>query len=502
MLFNSYDFMLFFPVVLIVYFVIPKKVRYIWLLVASYWFYMGWNPKYALLIAFSTLVTYFSGIFLDKVNENHAGERTAGQQRKIIVAVSFIINIGILIFFKYFDFILENVNAVLGVLGITLIDKPFDVILPVGISFYTFQALSYTMDVYRGEIKAEKNPLRYALFVSFFPQLVAGPIERSKNLLRQIQNVEQIRLWNYERIAQGAVLMLWGYFQKMVIADRAAILVDQVYNSYWSYGGIELILATVLFAVQIYCDFASYSQIAIGAAKIMGFELMENFNTPYFASSVQDFWRRWHISLSTWLRDYLYIPLGGSRCSKAKKYRNIMITFLTSGLWHGASWNYIIWGGLHGCYQIVGDILRPAKEKFNSRFRVKTESFSYKFGKVLVTFVLVDFAWIFFRADSLYDSIQVIGRIVTRWDPWVLFDQSLYTLGLNQQEMHILLVAVLLLFLMDIVRFRCQETIEVFLEKQCLWFRWGVIFFLLLFILVFGIYGPTFDAKQFIYFQF
>lgn len=494
--------MLFFPVVLVVYFVIPKKLRYIWLLAASYCFYMGWNPKYALLIAFSTAVTYLSGILLDKVNENRKSGKTAGKQRRIIVAASFIINIGILIFFKYFDFILENVNAVLGVLGIAVVDKPFDIVLPVGISFYTFQALSYTMDVYRGEIKAEKNLLRYVLFVSFFPQLVAGPIERSKNLLKQIQNVEQIHLWNYKRITQGAVLMLWGYFQKMVIADRAAILVDQVYDSYWSYGGIELILATILFAVQIYCDFASYSQIAIGAAKIMGFELMENFNTPYFACSIQDFWRRWHISLSTWLRDYLYIPLGGSRCSKPKKYRNIMITFLTSGLWHGASWNYIVWGGLHGVYQIVGDMLRPAKKKFNSRFHVKTKSFSYKLGKIFVTFVLVDFAWIFFRADSMHDSIQMIERILTRWDPWVLFDQSLYTLGLNQQEMHILFAAVLLLLFVDIVRFRYKETIDVFLEKQCLWFRWGMIFLFLLFILIFGIYGPTFDAKQFIYFQF
>lgn len=291
---------------------------------------MGWNPQYALLIAFSTVITYLSGILLEKVR----GQESAVKKKKLIVAVSFVTNIGILLFFKYFSFLFDNVVAVIQNLGFEISERPFDIILPVGISFYTFQALSYTVDVYRGEVESEKNFFRYALFVSFFPQLVAGPIERSKNLLKQVGSMEKIKLWNYERIAKGSVLMLWGYFQKMVIADRAAILVDHVYDTYWMYGSIELILASILFAVQIYCDFASYSLIAIGSARIMGFHLMENFNTPYFSCSIKDFWRRWHISLSTWFRDYLYIPLGGSRCGKEKKYRNLIITFLVSGLWH------------------------------------------------------------------------------------------------------------------------------------------------------------------------
>lgn len=343
MLFNSFNFMFFFPLVVLVYFVIPKRGRYIWLLFSSYIFYMGWNPKYALLIAFSTVITYFGGILLERFNDQ-ADEKARSRKKGILVATIFI-NIGILIYFKYFDFILQNINLLLESCGVTAFNKGFDIILPVGISFYTFQALGYIIDVYRGEIKAEKNILRYSLFVSFFPQLVAGPIERSKNLLRQIDNVENIGIWNYSRIKNGLILMLWGFFLKMVIADRAAILVDNVYDAYWMYGSIELILATVLFAIQIYCDFSSYSLIAIGAAKVMGFELMENFNTPYFSCSVKEFWSRWHISLSTWFRDYLYIPLGGNRCSKKKKYRNLMITFLVSGLWHGASWNYIFWGG-------------------------------------------------------------------------------------------------------------------------------------------------------------
>lgn len=351
MQFNSFDFLCFFPIVIAIYFVIPRKTRYLWLLAASYYFYMGWNPKYALLIAFSTVVTYFSGIFIEKINnrisdKNETDEeyKKAIRQKKQVVAVSFTVNLLILVFFKYFDFLLGNINGILSRFGISIVEKPFDVLLPVGISFYTFQALSYTMDVYRNEIKAEKNILKYALFVSFFPQLVAGPIERSKNLLKQIETVHTFDLWNYERITKGLTVMLWGFFQKMVIADRIAILVDNVYDKYWLYGSSALILATILFAFQIYCDFGSYSNIAIGAAEVMGFSLMENFDTPYFSTSIKEFWRRWHISLSTWFRDYLYIPLGGNRKGTFRKYLNLIITFLVSGLWHGASWSFIVWG--------------------------------------------------------------------------------------------------------------------------------------------------------------
>lgn len=405
-------------------------------------------------------------------------------------------------FFKYFDFLLENINSLLSTAGLSVIDKPFDIILPVGISFYTFQALSYTMDVYRGDMHAERNILRYALFVSFFPQLVAGPIERSKNLLNQVNHIEKINVWNYERITQGSILMLLGLFQKIVIADRASILVDQVYDFYWMYGSIELILATVLFAVQIYCDFGSYSLIAIGAAKIMGFQLMENFNTPYFSRSIKEFWQRWHISLSTWFRDYLYIPLGGNRCSKIMKYRNVMITFLVSGLWHGASWNFVAWGGLHGLYQIVSDIMKPYKKKMTEKLHVKTQSFSYKLGQMLVTFILADFAWIFFRMNSFRYSLEFISRIFRKWNPWVLFDQSLYNLGLNQQEIHILILSLTILFLTDLIRYRKSETLDIFLKNQCLWFRWGALIFLFFYIVIYGVYGPAFEAKQFIYFQF
>lgn len=497
MLFNSYEFLIFFPVILMVYFVIPKKVRYIWLLIASYYFYMSWNPKYAVLIVISTVITYLSGIMLQK-----AAEKGNEKGKKWIVAGSFISNLGILAFFKYFDFFLSNLNVVLGNAGISIISKPFDIVLPVGISFYTFQALGYTIDVYRNKISAEKNLLKYMLFVSFFPQLVAGPIERSENLLKQVREVHLMKLWNFERISSGFILMLWGYFQKVVIADRASIFVDAVYSEYWMYGSIELIIATVLFALQIYCDFASYSMIAIGAAKVMGFELMENFNAPYFAASIKDFWRRWHISLSTWFRDYLYIPLGGSRCGRAKKYCNLMITFLVSGFWHGASWSFIIWGGLHGIYQIAGDCLTPVKRRILSAMHVKTDCLSYRLGQVFITFNLVCFAWIFFRMNSIANSLNLIKRIFTCMDLWALYDKSLYTIGLNQTQMGVLLFSILVLLLVDLIRYKKNCMIDVFLKEQNIWFRWGVIYLLLFTIIIYGIYGPEYDAAAFIYFQF
>lgn len=493
MLFNSLEFGLFFPIVVLLYFVVPKKLRCLWLLVSSYFFYMCWNPKYAVLILTSTVITWLSGIFMGRVPE---------RRKKLVVAASFLLNLSILFLFKYFDFLLGNVNAILRLLHLTVLEKPFDVLLPVGISFYTFQALSYTVDVYRGEIEPERNFLRYALFVSFFPQLVAGPIERSGNLLRQIQKLPEKKLWNFDRVSKGLILMLWGLFQKMVIADRVAVLVDQVFDNYQMYGMFGLSVGAVAFALQIYCDFSSYSTIAIGAAQVMDFQLMENFNTPYFAASIQDFWRRWHISLSSWFRDYLYIPLGGNRCSKWKKYRNLMITFLVSGLWHGANWTYVVWGGIHGLYQILGAELRGVKDRINERLHTNTECLSYKLGQILVTFVLTDFAWIFFRSNTLKDAFAYIGRMVTKVDLWSFFNGELYHLGLERPELNILFLGLILLLLVDLIRYIRRERIDTFLAGQNLWFRWAVLLFLIGAIAVCGVYGPAYDAKQFIYFQF
>lgn len=307
MLFNSLDFLLFFPIVTISYYLMPRKVRYIWLLVCSYYFYMSWNPKYAILIIISTVTTFLGGALLDRAVLNNAKELV----KRLIVASVIVINIGILAYFKYANFFIEIISDVFAKIGVCILIPKVDVLLPVGISFYTFQALSYTLDIYRGEIRAERNPFKYALFVSFFPQLVAGPIERSKNLLSNIENMENVKV-DLKRVYYGLLLMLWGLFLKMVIADRIAVLVNCVFEQHYLYGGIVLFVAAVAFAIQIYCDFSSYSIIAIGAAETLGCSLMENFNAPYLAVSIKDFWRRWHISLSTWFRDYVYIPLGGT----------------------------------------------------------------------------------------------------------------------------------------------------------------------------------------------
>jgi D-alanyl-lipoteichoic acid acyltransferase DltB (MBOAT superfamily) len=513
MLFNSINYLIFFPLVVMLYFAIPYRGRYLWLLVASYYFYMAWNPKYAMLIAFSTVITYLSGLLMGRENqllENLAAgtpetlRLSVNHYKKVLfrkklwVFLSMAINLTILFLFKYFDFFMDNLNRVLGKFGMEFIDPGFDVILPVGISFYTFQALSYTMDVYRGDIYVERNFFKYALFVSFFPQLVAGPIERSKNLLVQIS---RRHYFDYQRVKNGLLLMLWGFFLKLVIADRVAIIVNTVYNDYEKYQGLVLVLATLAFGVQIYCDFASYSLIAKGSAQVMGFKLMDNFNQPYFARSIGEFWHRWHISLSTWFRDYLYIPLGGNRKGTFRKYINIMIVFLVSGLWHGANWTFVIWGFLHGAFQVVGQITRPIKEKYRDFFGIDPNRGSYKLGQILITYGLANFAWIFFRAPNVTAAFGIIKNMVSTWNPWIFTDGTLYTLGLTVGSLWAGLVALCILIGVSIAQYNGIGIRQRF-ERQGLVFRWVISLGLIFSIIIFGIYGPGYSASQFIYFQF
>lgn len=497
MLFNSIEFLLFFPAVCLCYYIIPHRVRYLFLLACSYFFYMCWNPQYALLMLTSTAITYASGLLIDSADRiEEEGKRK--RRKNLYVALSFISNLSILFFFKYFDFATGTVVRLLGLAGIQVQAPAFDVILPVGISFYTFQALSYTMDVYRKEIYAEKNFFKYALFVSFFPQLVAGPIERSKNLLIQINEKHK---FEFERVRSGLLLMLYGYFQKVVLAEYLAIVVDSVYNTYTERTGFQLMVATICFAFQIYCDFGSYSNIAIGAAKVMGFRLMENFNTPYFAVSVSDFWRRWHISLSTWFRDYLYIPLGGNRKGKLRKWINLMIVFLVSGLWHGASWHFVVWGGLNGVYQVLGEWLKPFREKVMKLFKVDKNVFSHKLLQMLITFGLVDISWIFFRA-SFRQGLSIMKTMAGLRDTyWFTWGNNLEAMGLTLATRNLLVVALVILLVTDICKYRGIDLIE-WLCRQGIWLRWLVYFAGIFGILIFGVYGPGFDASQFIYFQF
>ncbi|MBD5526964.1 MAG: MBOAT family protein [Lachnospiraceae bacterium] len=494
MLFNSADFMVFFPIVVLIYFVVPKKTRYIWLLIASYYFYMSWNVKYAVLLIASTGITWLGALFIER-------QKQVGI-RRVLLAGTLLGNLFVLFLFKYFGFFWANLARVLGLFHIQLAESPFSFLLPVGISFYTFQTLGYVIDVYRGKITIEKNIFRYALFVSFFPQLVAGPIERSGRLLGQIRELHHIALWNYDRVVSGLIQMLWGLFMKMVIADRLSIFVDKVFADAGMMGTVETVLAAAGFSIQIYCDFAGYSCIAIGAARVMGVELMQNFNTPYFACSIADFWRRWHISLSTWLKDYLYIPMGGSRCSRIKKYRNLLITFLVSGLWHGASWTYVIWGGLHGLYQIVGDLTRPIRQWITEKCQIKTQVVSYRLGQTLTVFGLTGFAWIFFRAESVRQAGRYLRQMFTHWNPWVLFDGTIYSYGLDRGEVHILLAALLALLLVDLLQYVKKMELGQFLLEQNLWFRWGILIMLVIGVLVYGEYGIRFSSGQFIYFAF
>lgn len=498
MLFNSYSFLLFFPVVVFAYFMIPKRYRYIWLLAASYYFYMGWNAKYALLLLTSTLITYVSGLLLAGVSDRWEESERKQRVKKVIVGISFVSNVSILFFFKYFDFAIVNINRILGAFKVEMLTTHFDVLLPVGISFYIFQALSYTMDVYRGETEAEKNVLRYALFVSFFPQLVAGPIERSKNLLKQLKEQHD---FNYHQMCEGLLLMTWGYFLKLMIADRIAIFVDNAYSMSTDYDGCYLLLASLLFAIQIYCDFAGYSTIAVGAAKVMGFELTENFNCPYFAVSVAEFWRRWHISLSSWFRDYLYIPLGGNRRGTLRKYLNTMAVFLVSGLWHGASWTYVIWGGLNGFYQVAGNILAPLGKKAQAWCPRVFAGGGMKLIRMAVTFLLVDVTWIFFRAHNFAQVKSVLCRILHMNQPELLANGTLFDLGLNRQNFAVLGISLLVLLLADAAKYRGIKVREVILNWNIA-LRWGTILLAVLCILVFGIWGSGYQETNFIYFQF
>ena len=490
MVFNSYSFLIFFPIVVLVNFLIPKKTQYLWLLVASYYFYMNWDARYVLLLLFSTTVTYLCGLVIERT--------TLPKTKKMALAVGFVLNIGVLFFFKYFDFAIETVNLLLSGTGLSVPNPDFNILLPVGISFYIFQALSYIMDVYRKEITAEKNFLKYALFVSFFPQLVAGPIERSKNLIRQVNETHR---FDYEKMRDGLLIMSWGYFLKLVIADRVAIIVDTVYGSYTEYGGVYLIVASVLFAVQIYCDFAGYSTIAIGAAKILGFQLMENFNCPYFSRSIAEFWRRWHISLSSWFRDYLYIPLGGNRKGTVRKYVNIMIVFLVSGLWHGAAGTYVVWGFIHGLYQVIGALTRPVRDKLNVLFDMKPESIGHRLMSGLVTFALVDFAWIFFRAESLGAAVEIIKSMVHIGNISILWNGALYELGVSARGFQIMLLSIAVLLVADFMKYKGIQVRKLILEQE-LWCRWICYIVIVMFIMIFGIWGGSYDAASFIYFQF
>lgn len=397
MSFISLRYILFFCFVVPTYFLLPLRWRWLLLLIASYVFYAFSRASYVLLIAFSTLIDYFAARRIATTPHASLGKR------RLLLALSISVNLGVLFIFKYFNFFSNSANLVLDNLGLDYASPTHNLILPVGISFYTFQSMAYTIDIYRGKVRPEMNLGIFATYVAFFPQLVAGPIERAPNLLPQFR---QKFKFDYDRVVSGLRLVLWGAFKKIVIADQLAIYVNGVYNDVDNYKGVSLIVATIFFAFQIYYDFSGYSDIAIGSARVMGFDLMENFRQPYFSRSVREFWQRWHISLSTWFRDYLYIPLGGNRVSFRRNLLNLMIVFVVSGLWHGANWTFIIWGALHGGYIV----LETLYNHWDKRPQVQ-ETAQIIWLQRGATFLLVLFAWIFFRANTVADASYVIANL-------------------------------------------------------------------------------------------
>jgi alginate O-acetyltransferase complex protein AlgI len=488
--FNSLVFLIFFPFVAFAFYACPPKVRWLLLLGASYFFYASWHPKYLLILLAVTVISYLAGVRLEKEKRPVA--------RRLILWGSLLTSLGVLFVFKYFNFFSSTLGAVLEEVGATSAVPVLNLLLPLGISFFTLQTISYMLDVYRGILKPEKHLGIYALFVAFFPQLVAGPIARGSQLLPQFH---QVQTPDYENIVSGLQRMAWGFFKKLVIADRLALFVNIVYGNPRGFSGLPLIIATYAFAFQIYCDFSGYVDIALGAAKVMGFTLVENFQQPYAAQSVPDFWRRWHISLSNWLRDYIFYPLRRTMLrhplfSETGIQNGVnlvlppLVTMLVSGLWHGASWTFVVWGALHGMMMVVGVVWGQMRLKGLLHLPEKVAIAL----KIFVTFHAVTFAWIFFRAKSLSDAVYIVRHLFVNLD----FHSSV--LDLMPGGVYEWAIALLALLLVEVGHWLQNRNGNVrgFVHSQPVWLRWPMYYALVLVIFMFGKFGLT----EFIYSQF
>lgn len=483
MSFNSYEYAVFLPLIAVLYYLIPQnRIRNGVLLICSYYFYMSWNKKLIFLIIGLTLVSYVGALLIDAYDK----------KGKLVLVVGVGTSLGVLFVFKYFNFFLSAVLHIARLLtgGGGFVYNGVDILLPVGISFYTFQSLSYLVDVYKKRISVERNIVDYSLYIAFFPQLVAGPIERPEHFIHQLKEKHIV---SFLKIRDGFVLILWGIFKKIVIADRAAILVDKVYNNLHEFSGISILLATFFFTLQIYCDFSAYSEIAIGSAKVFGFDLIENFDVPYFSRSVKEFWHRWHISLSSWFKDYVYIPLGGNRISNIRTRINIMVTFLLSGLWHGANWTYVIWGGLHGMFQIVESLIFKKRNE-------EQKGIVY-YSRMVLTFLAVSFAWVFFRANTVSDAFFAVGRLFHLHIGEFMKDWAVMSgHGIDRYYMLAIGIALAVLLLNDFLKKRTGEYWFVREKRDSMLVLHVAFIFTLT--LLFGVYGPMYDAASFIYFQF
>jgi len=472
MLFNSGHFLIFFPIVVIIYFLLPLKARKLFLLAASWYFYAAWKPEFLLLLIFTSLVDFLAAIKIENCKEKN---------RKIWLFVSLFMNLAVLFGFKYLNFFDRTLYRIFSDYRLFSEIPLQAIVLPMGISFYTFQTMSYTIDVYKKRLKAERDFFKFSLFISFFPHLVAGPIVRAPILLPQF---DKKYTFDYKRITDGMKLMFWGFFQKVVIADNMSRFVKEVFSNPGTYHGFDVILVTVFFAIQIFCDFSGYSDIARGAAKIMGYNLTINFLRPYFAKSFSDFWQRWHITLSTWYRDYLYIELGGNRTTTMRWIFNILITFLLSGLWHGASLNFVIWGILHGIFYVTESLMR---KKFGSLSKMVEHNIIIRTIRSLFMFSLICFAWIFFRSQSVQIAFTLIENSLHIFPIVLSFDHKAIFVNC-------LLIA--FLFVIQVME-RKKDIVEIISGKS-LYFRWSVYFTMIALFLILG----NFKTQEFIYFQF
>ena len=485
MTFNSWEFLIFYPIVALLYFVLPKKLKWPMLLIASYYFYAFYQADLIFLIVGTTLVSWVSSLIIERTEKPAV--------KKLMLTLTLVVCFGVLFLYKYFNFMAGSVVSLVELFGGETPPIVLNLVLPVGISFYTFQTLSYVIDVYRGEVKTERNFFFYALFVSFFPQLVAGPIERPNNLIPQLKNPQK---WSNENAIKGAKHMMVGFFKKIVVADLVSVYVNSVYNNPDSVTGLGVIIATALFAVQIYCDFSGYTDIAIGCARIMGIRLMKNFDHPYTATTIKEFWGRWHISLSTWFKDYLYFPLGGSRCSRPRHLLNLMIVFAVSGLWHGAAWTFVIWGVLHGIYQVVGTLTIKRRNALIERIGLSTEHPVIVWGRRIITFILVDFAWLFFRANTTGDAFSLIGTLFTGWDKGLSATLSHMGLGMVEILTTVLMIATLIM-IDHLLRYEDVEGGSYVLTRNgsFIYYVWMIMF-------AWAILLSKDRSSTFIYFQF
>ncbi len=490
MLFNSIEFLIFFPIVVTLYFLMPHGYRWAFLLLASSVFYMAFIPAYLAVIAAIVAIGYVFGLII---------ERTSGTGRKCALAAGIVLTCSVLFAFKYLGFFEGCLVAAARFFSWRYSPHVLSIIMPLGLSFNSFQSMAYLIEVYRGKQKAERHPGYYALFVMFFPQLVAGPIGRPQQLLHQFRERHE---FSYVMATNGLKLMVWGLFKKVVVADRLGLLVTTVFGNPREYTGPSLALATIFFAFQIYYDFSGYSDIAIGSAQVMGFSLMENFRNPYHAGSVVEFWQRWHISLSTWFRDYLYIPLGGNRVSVPRWCANIMVTFLVSGLWHGANWTFIAWGAVHGLYYLISRRTAGLRRALTPLFFLDRRPSLHMGLRVLITFVLVSFAWIFFVSKGLTDALYVVSHLFSGYGsiikPGYLKDLlTMARLGLDHIQLGIALLAILFVEIVSVLE--KPDGMRAMFSGRSPLFRWGFYYTITAGTLLFGVFD---NMKAFVYFQF